>query len=153
MYSGVDITPAYVSRRVFSSCIFQCHEWHRAAMRKAKNKPARKRALMDETSFQPHGALLLPPYFPLLSSTLLCYVVRSTVYAGTTLITSTYPLRATSNHRASEVYALLHRQCNREKDRPEEKHKKQKTNFIWLRNAYSANGDRTAPRMQRKVTG
>lgn len=29
----------------------------------AKNKSARKRALMDETSFQPHGALLLPPYF------------------------------------------------------------------------------------------
>lgn len=30
-----------------------------------------------------------------------------------------------------------------ERDRPEEKHKKQETNFIWLRNGYSANGDRT----------
>lgn len=58
-----------VPRRVFSSCISQCHERHRAAARKAKNKPARKHTLMDETSFQPHGALLLPPYFPLLSST------------------------------------------------------------------------------------
>lgn len=64
-YSEVDIALAYVPCRLFSSCISQCYE------PQAKNKPARKRALMDETSFQPHGALLLPPYFPPLSSTLL----------------------------------------------------------------------------------
>lgn len=51
-------------------------ERHRATSGKAKNKSARKRALMDETSFQPHGALLLPPYFPPLSSTCLYYVIN-----------------------------------------------------------------------------
>lgn len=111
----------YVPHRVFSSCISQCHERHRAIARKAKNKLTRKRVLMDETSFQPHGALLLPPYFPLLSSTSHLLrprrVVRSSVYARITLITSTYSLRATSNHRASKVYALLHPMQSGERER------------------------------------
>lgn len=44
---------------------------------------------------------------PFVNTPSLRRVVRSSVYAGIILITSTYSLRAT-NHRASEVYALPH---------------------------------------------
>ena len=81
---------------MYISTICRDQESGRASLilSRVKNRPARNRALMDETSFQPHGAILLPPYIPsvLLPRSILpsCREFFS-VHVETTPITSCSP--------------------------------------------------------------